>query len=169
MALVVEDGTVRDATPESYSSVADADTYIDRWHDDADWNGANTAQKERALLRATRLIDSYRYVGQRTDPDQALSWPRAWVGSIDGEIIASNEIPPAIRHAAIEAALRYVKGNDLFVDHDGGTVKREVKQVGDLRTETEFASPKRAGKTFQVIDALVRPYLQRSRGLQRGL
>lgn len=169
MAIVVEDGTVQDETTESYASVSDADTYIARWHADADWTAATTAEKERALLKGTRFVDSYDFTGQRTDADQALAWPRAWVGSVDGKVIASNEIPKEIKEATMESALRVIQGEDLQPDHDGGSVRREMKQVGNLRKETEFASARQAGKTFEVIRALLRPYLQVTRGLQRGL
>jgi hypothetical protein len=168
MTLIVEDGTQK-TDSESYASVADADTYVTRWHDDADWNAATDAVKERALLKGTRFVDSFHFIGQMTDPDQALSWPRAFVGAIDGRVISSEEIPRAIKEATMEAALREVRGDSLFVDHDGGTVKREMKQVGDLRKETEFANPRSAGKTFEAIRALLRPYLQITRGLQRTL
>lgn len=168
MALTVEDGTQK-TDSDTYASIADTDTYISRWHDDSDWSAATDAVKERALLKGTRWVDSHEFVGQMTDPDQALSWPRAFIGSIDGRVIASNEIPREIKEACMEAALREVQGNPLFVDHDGGSIRREMKQVGDLRKETEFANPRQAGKTFQAIKALLKPYLQISRGLQRGL
>lgn len=169
MVLTIEDGTVQDGTPESYASVADTDTYIAKWHDDTDWSGANAATKERSLLKATRFVDSHRFIGQRTDPDQSLAWPRAFVGAIDGRVIASNEIPREIKEATMEAALRDIKGESLQPDHDGGTVRREMKQVGNLRKETEFASSRQAGKTFEVIRALLGPFLQANRGLLRGL
>lgn len=167
--LVVEDGTVQDATVDAYTSIADADAFIARWHSDTAWAGASDAEKERSILRATRFVDSHRFVGQRTDPDQALAWPRAWVGSIDGRVIASDEIPREIKEATIEAAMRDNNGESLFVDHDGGTIKRRRRKVGELETETEFATSQQAGKTFQVIEAMLRPFLQANRGLQRSL
>jgi len=169
MSLVVEDGTVQDATPESYASVSDTDTYISRWHDSSAWASANTAEKERALLKATRFIDSHNFVGQVTDPDQALSWPRGFVGAVDGRVVASDEIPRRVKEATMEAAMRVVEGDTLQPDHDGGTIKRERKQIGSLSKDTEFASPRGAGKTFSVIRALLRPYLQTSRGLQKAI
>lgn len=169
MALTVEDGTVQDETPDSYASVSDTDTYIDRWHNDSAWSSASDPEKERSLLRATRFVDAHGFIGQRTDPDQSLAWPRAWVGSIDGRIIASNEIPREIKEATMEAAMRDRNGESLFPDHDGGTIRSESKQVGDLSTSTQYASSKRAGKTFEAIRALLRPFLQSTRGIQRGL
>ena len=167
--LVVEDGTIQDQTVESYSSVADADTYIGKWHDDPDWSGASTAAKERALRKGTRFVDSHQFVGQRTDHEQALDWPRFHVGSIDGHFVDTNEIPLAIKRAAMEAALRVVQGETLQPDHDGGTVRSKSQSVGSISTQTEFSSPQRAAKTFEAINALLKPYLQRSQGLQRAI
>lgn len=167
--LVVEDGTIRDGTVDAYTSIADADAFIARWHNDTAWSGATDAEKERSILRATRFVDTYKFMGQRTDPDQALAWPRAWIGAIDGKVIASNEIPREIKEATIEAAMRDNNGESLFVDHDGGTIKRQRRKVGELETETEFGSGRQAGKTFDVIEAMIRPFLQANRGLQRSL
>lgn len=169
MALTVETGTVQDETPDSYASISDLDTYIARWHDDSTWTGLSAGAKERSALRGTRFVDAHTFIGQRTDPDQSLAWPRAWVGSIDGRIIASNEIPREIKEAMMEAALRDAQGESLFPDHDGGTIRSESKQVGDLSTSTQYARSKRAGKTFEAIRALLRPFLQSTRGIQRGL
>lgn len=169
MALKVEDGTVRDDTVESYSSISDADNYIARWHDDSTWSGSTQSEKERALLKATRFVDDHTFIGQRSDPDQALAWPRVWIGSIDGRVIASNEIPREIKEATIEAALRQRTGDTLFPDHDGGTIRSESKQVGDLSISQTFASSRQATRTFEVIRSLLRPFLQANRGLERTL
>ena len=169
MTLVVETGTIQDETTESYASVADADAYVTKWHNDADWSAASTPDKERALRKGTRFVDSHQFVGFTADPDQSLDWPRSAVGSVDGRIIASNEIPIAVKRAAMEAALRVIKGETLQPDHDGGTVRSESKQVGSLSTQTEFATARRAAKTFEAIDALLRPYLARSQGLTRAI
>jgi hypothetical protein len=168
MTLIVEDGTgKKDA--DSYVDLAFFSDYADKWRDDADTNSYSDAAIERALRRATRYVDSHRFLGWQVHEDQGLAWPRAWVGWIDGKIIDTKTIPEAIKHATAEGAVRELQGDGLLVDHDGGTIKREMKQVGDLRKETEFASPRQAGKTFQAIRALLKPYLQTSRGLQRTL
>lgn len=168
MALVVEDGSQK-TDAESYSSVADADAYIARWHGNSVWEAADDPTKERALLKATRYIDSFRFVGQVTDPDQALAWPRSWVGSVDGKIFESEEIPIEIKHATIEAAMRVVDGENLFVDHDGGTISSESKSVGSLSVSTTYSRAKQPGKEFQEIEALLHRFLQSTRGLQRSL
>lgn len=179
MALVVEDGS-RKENAESYASVTDADAYVTKWHDPTDWNNATQTAKERALRRGTRLVDDHRFFGEPTDTRQALAWPRrgldaftydvAWAygGPINGKTFESDEVPADIVAATIEAALRDVKGETLFPDHDGGTVRSESKEVGSLKKQTEFASPQQARRTFEAIEALLRPYvLSSSRRLLR--
>lgn len=158
MTLVVEDGSAK-ADADSYADVTDAGAFIADWHDDADWNSASQARKERALRRGTRFVDERRWRGWAATADQALAWPRVRVGLVDGHTITDDVVPQAVKHATIEAALRDVQGESLFPDHDGGTIRRESKQVGSLQKSQEFATPRQAGKTFEAINALLRSYV----------
>lgn len=170
MALIVENGTGL-TNAESYLTVQEAADYTAKWYDDPDLGTVNDARIERALRRATRFVDSYDFFGWRAHKDQALGWPRAWVGWVDGQLIDTETVPDKIIQATAEAAIRDIKGDALFPDHEGGTIRREMKQVGDLRKETEFAGARTAGKKFEAIKALLKPYLQSgpNGGLVRGL
>jgi len=170
MALIVEDGTGK-TDAESYASGADADAYVTKWHDSSDWGAASSTVKERALRRGARYINSHDFVGIRAHTDQALKWPRTHIGYIDGRANDPDAVPADIRNANIEAALRYIEGDSLLPDHDGGTIRRESKTVGPITTDTEYAATRRAGKTFEAIRALLNPYLSSgpSAPLMRGL
>lgn len=73
-----------DANPASgtfnaYCDVAFADVYHGgRLHNDA-YRCASTADKEAAIIWATRLFDTVHWVGIRTSPTQPQSWPRQGV------------------------------------------------------------------------------------------
>jgi len=110
------------------------------------------------LRRATRFVDSWQFAGFRFNQDQRLDWPRAHVGVVDGQHVLPGTVPQRVKEACIEAALRDAKGEDLLPDTQGGTVKSESKQVGNLRTNTEFATPRQQKPAFKAIDALLRPY-----------
>lgn len=170
MALIVEDGGAK-PDGESYWSVDDFSAYAAKWRDDADVNTFPDARIERALRRGTRYVDSFSFRGYRLSQSQALDWPRDGVGLVDGQDVYPGTIPDAIRFAAAEAAIRDLNGETLFPDHDGGTLKREMKQVGDLRKEQEFDRPRQAGKTFEAVRRLLRPYLvsSSSRRLMRSV
>lgn len=170
MTLVVEDGSAK-ADADSYADVTDADAFIADWHDDADWNSASQARKERALRRGTRFVDTFNFRGKRLSQSQALDWPRDNVGIVDGQHVHPGTMPRPVKEAAIEAALRDVQGETLLVDHDGGTIRRESKQVGSLQKSQEFATPRQAGKTFEAVNRLLKPYTvsSSSRSLRRAV
>jgi hypothetical protein len=76
LTLIKEDGTgMPDAN--SYASAADGDAYHDGHLYATTWTAATLANKEKALVFATRLIDSQvQFNGWRTNDGQALQWPR---------------------------------------------------------------------------------------------
>ena len=76
LTLIKEDGTGR-VDANSYASAADGDAYHDGHLYATAWTGATTGNKERALVFATRLIDSlFQFGGGRAKTEQALQWPR---------------------------------------------------------------------------------------------
>lgn len=158
MTLVIEDATGK-PDAESYASVAEADTHVTKWRQSAAWSTASEPEKERALRRGTRFVDSHRFIGARGFSAQALDWPRVNVGYVDGQEIFRDQLPRRIKEATIEAAIRDIEGDTLLTDHDGGTVKRESRSVGPIQTQTDYAAPKTAGKRFEAIEALLKPFM----------
>lgn len=80
MSLIVEDGTAK-LDAESLVSVAFADDYFDKRGNVA-WLDLDDSAKEAALRIATDYVEAFyssRFRGFRTNPAQALSWPRAGV------------------------------------------------------------------------------------------
>jgi len=103
LTLIKEDGTGR-VDANSYASAADGDAYHDGHLYASAWTAATTANKEAALVFATRLIDSQvQFSGWRAHDEQALQWPR-------------ESCPDPDRGLAIAIVLRLRAGN--FVDSD---------------------------------------------------
>jgi hypothetical protein len=93
----------------SYASAADGDAYHDAHVYATAWTGATTANKEKALVMATRLIDAhYLFYGTKLLKTQALMWPRFGAPDADHaggrEFIADNEIPLNLVNATCELA-----------------------------------------------------------------
>jgi len=63
-------------TYNSYASVAEADYYFEDRMTVTAWTNASTADKAKALVSATRVIDKEQFVGSATSSTQALSFPR---------------------------------------------------------------------------------------------
>jgi hypothetical protein len=76
LTLIKEDGSgMPDAN--SYAALADGNAYHDAHLYAAAWVAASNADKEKALVMATRLIDGeFQFNGKKRVDGQALQWPR---------------------------------------------------------------------------------------------
>lgn len=123
--------------------------------------------KSSAIIRATQYIETKyngRWKERRTNQLQALSWPRWGVEDADEYLIASDEIPLAIKQACAELALRVVQGTALMPDAATTTqnVVSESVTVGPISTSKSYAGTKTTAQKFDRIDQLLRPFLEPS-------
>src|SRR5436190_13800581 len=103
LTLVKEDGNGV-ANANSYADANDGDAYHEGHLYATAWTAATTANKEKALVFATRLIDSqFQFNGWRSNDEQALQWPR-------------DHCPDPDRGLSVAIVLRLRGGN--FVDID---------------------------------------------------
>lgn len=105
LTLIKEDGTGL-TNANAYANAADGDAYHDGHLYATAWTGATTAQKETALVMATRLIDAeYQFHGLKASEPQALQWPRRECRSLDLEVaLPSDAVPKAVIEATCEMA-----------------------------------------------------------------
>jgi len=116
LVLIKEDGTGL-ANANSYASAADGDAYHDGHLYAAAWTGATNDDKEKALVFATRLIDSqFQFNGWKAHDEQALQWPRERCQDPDkglpitvlllasGSYVDSNVVPKNVVDATCELA-----------------------------------------------------------------
>ena len=61
--------TLKSATANSYVTLAEANTYFETVPDSTTWDNKTDDQKKRALISATRWIDSLNFYGDRCDDD----------------------------------------------------------------------------------------------------
>src|SRR2546425_1045139 len=103
LTLIKEDGSGK-VDANSYANAADGDAFYDGHLYATAWTGASTGSKEKALVMATRLIDSqFQFGGWRSHDEQALQWPR-------------DHCPDPDRGLNVAILLR-LRGNN-FVDFD---------------------------------------------------
>ena len=96
MVLVKEDGSGK-PDANTYALVADADAFHEGHLYATAWTGASIANKEKALVLATRLIDaSYDFNGGKTKATQALQWPRECAIDPDRLAFARNALSTVI-------------------------------------------------------------------------
>lgn len=109
LTLIKEDGTGK-VDANAYANAADGDAYHDGHLYASAWTAATTGNKEKALVFATRLIDSqFQFGGSKGKETQALQWPREGCADPDaaggaGGTVASNVVPKAVVDATCEMA-----------------------------------------------------------------
>jgi hypothetical protein len=103
------DATIGGTSSDSYISVAGADAYHDDHLYAADWTGADTATKEKALKMATRIVDErVDWNGLKHTDAQSLRWPRSNVVDQDGYTVLTTVIPAGITNAIAEFAKQLI-------------------------------------------------------------
>lgn len=149
--LVKEDGTGL-STANSYASAADGDLYHEKHSYASAWTAATTGNKEKALMMATRLIDScYEFNGFKKSNSQALQWPREAARDPDrrdvrltalqnliGPFFESDAVPQALIDATCEMAREVLVENRT--DKPEGEGIKQLNIVGSI------------GMTFDVKD-----------------
>lgn len=133
----------------SYATEAEAGAYFDeRLHATA-WTGAATADQQKALLMARRLLDLHMtWKGLPVDTEQALAWPREGVPGV-----APDAIPEAVKTAQLELA-PLLLGTDLTALPEGQGIAREKVDV----IETEYNPADRRGVIPDTVLGMLIPY-----------
>ena len=143
LILVKEDGTGL-ANANSYANAADGDAYHDGHFYASAWTGATTANKETALVMASRLIDaSYRFNGFKRGTVQSLQWPREAATDPDrkdvrlsvlenklGPFFESDKIPKLLNDATCEMARELLLADRTLAPNGEGL--QSVNLVGTL-------------------------------------
>jgi len=164
LTLIKEDGTGL-ANANAYANAADGDAYHDGHLYASAWTGATTANKEKALVMATRLIDRlFQFHGFKRLSTQALQWPRRECvdpdnsnGVVPGVLVArgpyldETKVPPVVVDATCELARELLK-QDRTDDPEGEGL-RSLEIVGASRMEFNAADRQ------PVVPAMVQTWL----------
>lgn len=134
--------TINSVDYPSYATVEQADEYLggsinaETWQDETD-----EVRKGRALITASRWIDSVAWAGTKVNDAQLLEWPRTDVTDIS-ELV----VPPIIVLATIELAnllieepeLRSVLADPAIKRMKAGSVELEYFRGATVQTLTAF-------------------------------
>lgn len=141
------------ANANSYASAADGDAYHDGHLYATAWTAATLANKEKALVFATRLIDGqYQFNGVKANESQALQWPRAGVRDPDaeGEWIWGDVVPTSVRDATCELAREL-----LITDRTAAPVGEGLRYTVDGTLQTGYDKRDRRPIISHVAQALL--------------
>jgi hypothetical protein len=140
--------TLQSATANSYVTLAEANTYFETVPSSTNWDNKTDDNKNRALISATRWIDTLNFYGDRCDQSQALSWPRNNY-HVDRVELACSAIPNDIKYATYELANALANDTDAITGNTG--------ELGDLKVKYNTAS-QATGTVNNVFD--IYPWLQ---------
>ena len=148
--------TVKDANANSYVTLTEANTYFETVPDSSTWTNKTDDQKNRALISATRWIDSFVYYGDRCDDGQALKFPRNNY-QVDGVELACSTIPNNIKYAEYELARALANDTDAMTGNTGTDGNFSEVKLGDIEVKYKTAS-QGTGSVNNILD--VYPWLQ---------
>lgn len=126
----------------SYASLDEADDYlIANIHVYPKWTALTDENKESLLAFASRLIDQRTsWYGEKAVTTSALRWPRTGLADRDGNDIASNVVPPAVKAATIEVAASLIDA-DRSVERGSDGLKELQVDVVKLVFDEAFRLP----------------------------
>ena len=148
--------TVKGENANSYVTLTEANSYFETVPDSTTWDDKTVDQKNRALIAATRWIDSFVYYGDRCDDGQALKFPRNNY-QVDGVELSCDLIPQNIKYAQYELARALANDTDAITGTSGKEGNIEEAKLGDLEVKFNIAS-QGTGSINNILD--VYPWLQ---------
>ncbi len=148
--------TLKSATANSYVTLAEAETYFETTPESSTWDDKTDDQKNRALIAATRWIDSLVFEGDRCDDNQALKWPRN-NHHIDRVELVCTAIPNNIKYAQYELARALANDTEAITGNKGTDGVYEEVKMGDLEVKYNTESQS-VGMVNNVFD--IYPWLQ---------
>ena len=148
--------TLSSASANSYVTLAEANTYFETVPDSSTWTNKTDDQKNRALIAATRWIDSFVFFGDRCDQGQALKFPRNNY-QVDDVELACTTIPNNIKYAQYELARALANDTDAMTGNVGTNGNIAQAKLGDLEVKYNTAS-QGSGSVNNIMD--VYPWLQ---------
>jgi len=140
----------------SYVDVTEADAYLANRLAATEWAAAITADKERALITATGILDDLSWVGSVISDSQSLAFPR--IGSYFDPalgcdvLLPDGAVPERVQKATFELALHLYLNQDVLTD-SGSVRNLNVSGIG-LNT---IIGPSRLPST---IKRIIRPLLE---------
>ncbi len=148
--------TVKGENANSYVTLTEANDYFDTSPDSSTWTNKTDDQKKRALISATRWIDTFVFYGDRCDDGQALKFPRNNY-QVDGVELACSKIPNNIKYAQYELARALANDTDAITGTTGKEGNISEAKLGDLEVKFNTTS-QNTGSVNNIMD--VYPWLQ---------
>ena len=105
--MTVLDATLAGPTSNSYVDAAEATAIAATLPFYDEWIATPQEDLDKALIVATRWLETLNYGGERCTTTQRLKWPRLGA-ECDGQVSNCSEIPYQIKEAEVILAYQYV-------------------------------------------------------------
>ena len=148
--------TIKGENANSYVTLTEANSYFETVPDSSTWTNKTDDQKNRALIAATRWIDSFVFFGDRCDQNQALKFPRNNY-QVDDVELACTTIPNNIKYAQYELARALANDTNAITGTTGKEGNISEAKLGDLAVKFS-TSTQGVGSVNNILD--VYPWLQ---------
>ena len=138
----------------SYVTVTELETY-------ATDRGLSIAAADPSvlLIQAVDYIETRSFKGSKTDPAQALEWPRSGV-YLNGAELDDSVVPEAVKQAQMTAALIYDTGADLL----GEVGPRVTQETVVGAVSVSYSDTGNQTTLYPKLTALLRNYLTNAGG-----
>lgn len=148
--------TLKGENANSFVTLAEANAYFETVPSSTTWDDKTDDQKNRAIISATRWIDSLNFYGDRCSNNQALSWPRNNY-HVDRVELTCSAIPTDIKYATYELARALANDTDAVTGNTGTEGLYEEVELGELKVKYNTDS-QATGAVNNIFD--VYPWLQ---------
>ena len=148
--------TIKGENANSYVTLTEANSYFETVPDSSTWTNKTDDQKNRALISATRWIDTFVYQGDRCDENQVLKFPRTNY-QVDRVELSCSTIPLNIKYAQYELARALANDTDAMTGNLGTDGNFSEVKLGDIEVKYNTAS-QGTGSVNNILD--VYPWLQ---------
>lgn len=111
----------------SYKTAAEATAYLADSARAGAWAFFSTTQKETFLISAARTMETITWQGQKTNPAQAMAWPRTGVVDKYGNAVDPNTVPVDIGNGQMELAFDISQDPTLVTQSSTGSNIESVK------------------------------------------
>ncbi|GGB00435.1 hypothetical protein GCM10011491_30800 [Brucella endophytica] len=128
MAFSYPQVTISSTVYPAYVNVADADAFLNGSVNAAAWIALSGDDKGRAIVTAVRLIDAQDWKGAKTDPDNALAWPRTCQAD-------QTTLPAALVNVTIQLAFAITQNPELAGGASSGQGGTKRLKAGSVEIE----------------------------------
>jgi hypothetical protein len=161
--IVVEDGTGK-TDANSYISTTTGDAVLEEVYLLMGLSSAPTLN-DIDCIAGTRYIDvvfGSRWMGIRSNEDQALDWPRTYVPDGQEYYFDSDEIPSELEKAcALYAYYAQTDGSNMIPNQqDEGAVKSETLKAGPISKSVEYTGGNSATKMYRLSEGFLSKLLK---------